>query len=164
MFSVSTVLGEKASDVEKSWGAGAKLAESRPPLHWIGRGQLNEGIMFGELRCFFRDFILFFSFLFCFGGVWMAGWEWMCEWMSSECHFCVQTLDRGERCLGPDLQCPWSRHHQAPHVGVTRSQPSELLKPDRKGLLLGLLERALLSGNVGVCVEHFYKKFLSVLS
>ena len=32
MFSVSTVLGEKASDVEKSWGAGAKLVESRPPL------------------------------------------------------------------------------------------------------------------------------------
>jgi len=39
-------------------------------------------------------------------GVCIAGWEWMCEWTSSECHFCAQTLDRGERCLGPDLQCP----------------------------------------------------------
>ena len=33
-------------------------------------------------------------------GVCMAGWEWMCEWISSECHSCAQTLERGERCLG----------------------------------------------------------------
>ena len=46
-------------------------------------------------------------FIFIFLGVCMAGWEWMCEWMSLQCHSCVQTLDRGERCLGPDLQCPW---------------------------------------------------------
>ena len=48
MFSVSTVLGDKASDVEQSWGAGAKLPDRRPPPHWTGRGQLNEGDMFGE--------------------------------------------------------------------------------------------------------------------
>ena len=48
MFSVSTVLGDKTSDVEQSWGAGAKLPDRRPPPHWTGRGQLNEGDMFGE--------------------------------------------------------------------------------------------------------------------
>ena len=59
------------------------------------RGQLNEGVMFGELR------VLLFVLVVC-----MGGWEWMCEWMSLRCHSCAQTLDRGERCLGPDLQCP----------------------------------------------------------
>ena len=49
MLSVSTVLGEKVSDVEQSWGAGAKLPDRRPPAHWTGRGPVNEGIMFGEL-------------------------------------------------------------------------------------------------------------------
>ena len=68
MFSVSTVLGEKASDVEQSRGASAKLPGRRPPPHWTGRGQVNEGIMFSELR------VLLFVL-----GVCMAGWEWMCE-------------------------------------------------------------------------------------
>ena len=49
MFSVSIVLGERAADVEQSWGAGAKLPGRRPPLHWTARGQLNERVMFGEL-------------------------------------------------------------------------------------------------------------------
>ena len=71
MFSVSTVLGEKASDVEKSWGAGAKLPGRRPPARWTGRGQLNEGVVFGELR------VLVFVL-----GVCMGVWEWMYEWMS----------------------------------------------------------------------------------
>ena len=26
--------------------------------------------------------------------------------MSLGCHSCAQTLDRGERCLGPDFKCP----------------------------------------------------------
>ena len=73
MFSVSTVLGQKASDVEKSWEAGAKLAESRPPPHWTGRGQLNEGIMFGELRCFFRHFFFFFFYFFLEECEWLDG-------------------------------------------------------------------------------------------
>ena len=60
MFTVSTVLGEKASDVEQSKGAGAKLPDRRPPAHWTGRGPVNEGIMFGELS------LLFLSLLFCF--------------------------------------------------------------------------------------------------
>ena len=50
MFSVSTVLGEKASDVEQSYGEGAKLAGRRTPPHWTGRGQINEGDVFGQLR------------------------------------------------------------------------------------------------------------------
>ena len=58
MFSVSTVLGEKASEVEQSWGAGAKLSGRRPPVHWTGIGTVNEGIVFGELRM-----LLFCSFL-----------------------------------------------------------------------------------------------------
>ena len=49
MFSVSTVLGDKVSDVEQSRGAGAKLPVRRPP-QWTERGQLNEIIMFGEFR------------------------------------------------------------------------------------------------------------------
>ena len=48
-------------------------------------------------------------------------------------------------------------------VRVTRSQPGELLKPGRKGLLWRLLERALLPGDVGIFVEHIYTYFMSVL-
>ena len=53
MFSVSTVLGEKASDVEQSTGAGAKLSGRRSPAHWTGRGPVKQDIMFGELSVFF---------------------------------------------------------------------------------------------------------------
>ena len=42
MFSVSTVLGEKASDVEKSREASAKLPGRRPPAHWTRRVPENE--------------------------------------------------------------------------------------------------------------------------
>ncbi len=59
MFSVSTVLGKKASDVEQSWGASAELPGRRAPLRWTGRGQLYEGIMFGELKVLF--FVLVFE-------------------------------------------------------------------------------------------------------
>ena len=52
MFSVSTVLGGKAWDVEQSWGACAKLPGGRPLPLWTGRGQLSESVMFGELRVF----------------------------------------------------------------------------------------------------------------
>ena len=50
MFSVSAVLGEKTSDVEQSWGASAELPGRRGTLRWTGRGQLNEVVMFSELR------------------------------------------------------------------------------------------------------------------
>ena len=60
MLSVSTVLGEKASDVEQSCEAGAKLPGRRPPPHWTGRGPVNEGIKFGQLS------VLLFRFLFRF--------------------------------------------------------------------------------------------------
>ena len=153
MFSVSTVLGEKASDVEQSWRAGAKLPGRRPQAHWTGRGPVNEGIMFGHLKVLL--------FLFLFWGVCTGVWAWICEWMSLQCHSCAQILDRGERCLGRDLQYPRKRH-QVPHVRVTGNQPGELLKPGRKTLLWRLLERPLLSGNV--CVEDIYKSSLSVLS
>ena len=58
MFSVSTVVGENASDVEQSWGESAELPFRHAALRWTGRGQLNEGIMFGELR------VLLFVFVF----------------------------------------------------------------------------------------------------
>ena len=50
MFSVSTVLGEKASVVEQSWGASAKLPGLGPAPHWTGRAQVKERIMFSKLR------------------------------------------------------------------------------------------------------------------
>ena len=50
MFFVSTVLGEKSSDVEQSWGESAKLPGRRPPPHWTERGQLKECVMFDDLR------------------------------------------------------------------------------------------------------------------
>ena len=66
MFSVSTVLGEKATDVEQSLGAGAKLPGSRPLPPWTRRKKLNVDIMFGEL------WVLFFV---CFRSV--HGWMGM---------------------------------------------------------------------------------------
>ena len=77
----------------------------------------------------------------------MNGHGCVSECLSLQCHPCAQILDRGERCLGPDLQYPRKRH-QAPRVRVTRSQPGELLKPGRKGLLWRLLERTLLPGDL----------------
>ena len=60
MFSVSTVLGDKVSDVEQSRGAGTKLPGRRPPAHCTGRGAVKEGIMFGELS------VVFFCSVFVF--------------------------------------------------------------------------------------------------
>ena len=150
MFSVSTVLGEKASEVEQPRGADASLPGRRPPPHWTGRGPANESVMIGQLS------------VFLFWGVCTGVWEWLCEWMSLQCHSCAQILYRGERCLGRDLQYPRKRQ-QAPRVRVTGNQPGELLNPGRKMLFWRLLKRPLLSGNVGVCVEHVCKCFLSVL-
>ena len=93
----------------------------------------------------------------------MGVWKWMCECMSLRCHCCSQIMDRGERCLGRDVQYLRKRH-QAPRVPVTRTQPGELLKPDRKGLLWRLLERPMLPGDLGVFVQHAYNRSLSVLS
>ena len=70
MCFVSSVLGEKASDVEQSRRESAKLPGRRPPPPWTGRGQLNQGVAFSELM------VLLFVL-----GVCMGGWEWMCEWM-----------------------------------------------------------------------------------
>ena len=50
MFTVSTVLGEQASDMEQSFGISAKLPGRRPPPQWTERRQLNEVVMFGEFR------------------------------------------------------------------------------------------------------------------
>ena len=63
MFSVSTVLGEKASDVEQSRGAGAKLPGRGPPAHWTVTGAGKEGILFGELSVFFFCFCFLFLLL-----------------------------------------------------------------------------------------------------
>ena len=69
MFFVSTVVGEKSSDVEQSSVASAKLPSRRPPSHWTGRRPVKKGIMFGELSVFsFFSFVSFFfsSFFFSF--------------------------------------------------------------------------------------------------
>ena len=61
MFFVSTVLGEKSSDVEHSRAASTNLPGRRLPPHWTGRGPVKKGIMFGELSVFsFSFFLLFF--------------------------------------------------------------------------------------------------------
>ena len=52
MFSVSTVVDEKASDMEQSWRESAELPGRHAAPRWTGRGLLNEGIMFGELKVF----------------------------------------------------------------------------------------------------------------
>ena len=61
IFSVSTVLGEKTSDVKQSWEESAKPPDRRPSPLWTGRRPVNEGIVFGKLRAFF-----FFSFFFIY--------------------------------------------------------------------------------------------------
>ena len=82
----------------------------------------------------FALFLCFFFFCFSFSFRSVHGvCEWMCEWMSLQCHSCAQTLDRGERCLGPDLQCPRSWHHQAPRVRVTRISLGSCLSLAGKG-------------------------------
>ena len=72
IFPVSTVLGEKASDVEQSRGASAKTPGRRPPPLWTGGGQLNEGVTFSELTVLLFVFgvILFFIFEEC---AWLDG-------------------------------------------------------------------------------------------
>ena len=114
--------------------------------------------MFGQWSVLL--FVFFFFFEECAR---VYGNGCVSECLSLQCHSFAQILDRGERCLGRDLQYPRERH-QAPRVRVTRSQAGELLKHGRKMLLWRLLERPLLAGNVGVCVAHIYKCFLSVLS
>ena len=47
---VSTVLGDKASEVKWPGWASAKLPESRPPPQWTGTAPVNEGVLLGELR------------------------------------------------------------------------------------------------------------------
>ena len=69
MLSVSTVLGEKASVVEQSWGASAKLPGLRPAPHWTGRAQVKERIMFTKLRI-----LLFVSFRSTHGWMGMDVW------------------------------------------------------------------------------------------
>ena len=60
MFSASTVLGKKASEVEQSSEAGAELPGHRPPPYSTGGGPVNESVMFGELSILFRFFCFFF--------------------------------------------------------------------------------------------------------
>ena len=98
MFSVSIVLVEKASDVEQSWGTGTKLPGRRPPPHWTVRGPVKEGVMFGELSVL----QLLFFVEEC---AWMFGNRWVSECLE-DAIFLMQTLDRGERCLAPNFQCP----------------------------------------------------------
>ena len=41
------------------------------------------------------------------------------ECLSLKCHSCAQILERGERCLGRDIEYPRKRQHPAPRVRVT---------------------------------------------
>ena len=220
MLFVSTVLGERSSDVEQPWAASAKLPGSRPPPHWRRRGPVNKGIMFGELsdyilcRAMLEYLLNTFTNIFCYkcprrqdlGSGWGAKLpesrppeHWTRRGPVKEfimfgelsillllfmpffrsvhgrvgMHVWVNVF------IMPFLSAdsgPWRRMSRAwpamsaittssgSNVRVTSSQPGELLKPSRKRLLWRLLERALLSGNVRVCVEQIYKCFLSVLS
>ena len=60
MFSASTVLGNKASEVEQSWGVGAEHPGRLPPPHSTEGGPVNENVVFGELSIFFLLFCFFF--------------------------------------------------------------------------------------------------------
>ena len=125
IFSVSTVLGEKASDVKQSWEASAKPPDRRPSPRWTGRGPVNEGIMFSKLSAFF------FFFFRSVHGVCMG----MDVWMNV---FTMPFLcaDSG----------PWSKMSRAwppmsaittssvTRFRVSRSQPGELLKSGMKRL------------------------------
>ena len=71
MFSVSTVLGGMAWDVEQSWGGCVKLPGGRPLPLWTGRGQLSESVIFGELSVFL---------FVCFRSV--HGWMGMDVWVN----------------------------------------------------------------------------------
>ena len=74
MFFVSTVLGEKSSEVDQSLVASAKFPGRCPPPHWTGRGPVKKRIMFGELSgccflvCFLPGYVGVFvaHFLICF--------------------------------------------------------------------------------------------------
>ena len=154
MFSVSTVLGEKASVVEQSWGASAKLPGLRPAPHWTGRAQVKERIMFSKLR------ILLFV---CFRST--HGWMGMDVWVNV---FTIPFLcaDSG----------PWRKMSRAwPTMSaITTSSGSTCpshqesawgaAEARQKGLLWRLLERPLLPDFFNLFVEHIYKCFLSVLS
>ena len=154
MFSVSTRLGEKASVVEQSWGASAKLPGLRPAPHWTGRAQVKERIMFSKLRI-----LLFVSFRST------HGWMGMDVWVNV---FTMPFLcaDSG----------PWRKMSRAwpPMSAIATSSGSTCpshqesawgaVKPGRKGLLWRLLERSLFPDFLNLFVEQIYKCFLSVLS
>ena len=154
MFSVSTDLGEKASVVEQSWGAYAKLPGLRPAPHWTGRAQVKERIMFSKLR------ILLFV---CFRST--HGWMGMDVWVN------VFTMPFLSADSGP-----WRKMSRAwPTMSaITTSSGSTCpshqesawgaAEARQKGLLWRLLERPLLPDFFNLFVEHIYKCFLSVLS
>ena len=86
-FSVSTVLGEKASDVVKSWGAGAKLTKKLPTITLDRKRTIKRRhhvwwveVCFSSL--FFSLFL--FCFLFCFFVCFLSvnGWMGMDVWVN----------------------------------------------------------------------------------
>ena len=114
VFSVSTVLGDKASDVEQSWRASAKLPGRRPPSLSTGK---NNSTNLSHLVSW--RFCSLFSEC-----AWVDGSECVSECLPLRCHSCAQTLDRGEGCLGHDLNYGDNdiiscRHHVSDSPGVS---------------------------------------------
>ena len=154
MFSVSTVLGEKASEVEHSWGASAKLPESRPPPHWTGRVPQKERHIFSELS------ILLFVCVMSVHG-WMGKDVWVNVFRMP--FLCADSgkwrkMSRAwpaMPAMATSSVTTWPNHQESAWWAA---------EAGRKALLWRWLERALLTGDVRIFVEHIYQCFLSVLS
>ena len=218
MFFVSTVLGERSSDVEQSWAASAKLPGSRPPPHWRRRGPVNKGIMFGELsdyilcRAMLEYLLNTFTNVFCqncprrqdllsgagaklpesrptahwtrigpvnegiifgelsilllflpffrsvHGCVGMHVWVnvFIMAFLSADCGSWIR-MSRAWPAMSAittssGSTCP---SHQESAWGAVEAIQEKVIEET---------ERALLSGNVRICIEHIYKCFWSVLS
>ena len=121
----STVLGEKASEVGRPRGAASNFTDV---VHQTGQQQHRKRTRICMHQIWWVWGFALRLFLEC---ECVNGHECVGECMTSQWPSSAQTLDCGERCRGPDLQCPRWRHHHAPHTRVTRSQPGEPLKQGR---------------------------------
>ena len=158
-FSGNTVLGEKASEVGQTRGAGSNLCECHL-LHWTAATQEEDYYL--NLSCLV-------SFWFCsqvIFRVWMGEWEWTCEWMY-DFPMTIICTDSGLwgkmwRAWPPmfvmkTLSGTTCQSHQESAWGATQA------RKDRQSLCR-LLESTVLLVNGGVFVVDVYKLFFEVLS